>query len=193
MKTLIAIISVIIFTGSIASAQTHNLGFYIGPNFSGFDVTSPNLTAEKRTGYDLGAYYRSGKFLYGQIGLEYVKLNSDLILSDSNGMSAGVVNLSRAQLPLYAGFNLLNPIKRVVNIRAYGGPVVTYKLGALVDNPDFSVASFSRLGVNGTVGGGLDILIFSLDAGYTFGLTDLFTHDFSGKGNYAFMNFGVKF
>ncbi len=186
---VISFAAMLLFTLS-AFAQTKNIGFYIGPNFSNINIKSPDLTAKNRSGFEMGAYYRKGGFLYGQMGLEYLRLGSDLSANDSVN---GTVNLSRVQLPLYAGLNLLNFTKKVVNVRAYAGPVITYTSAAPSSNPDFSLTDFSRFGINGTAGVGADILIFSLDAGYTFGLNNLFNSDFNGKADYAFLNFGVKF
>jgi hypothetical protein len=153
------------------------------------DIESPDLSAENNSGYQFGGFYRKGGFLYGQVGLDFQQYKMEL-LSDSE---SGQVNLKRVQLPLYAGLNLLNFSKRVVNLRAYAGPVVGYHYGYKIDNPDFTSNDFRRGYVNGTIGGGLDILIFSLDAGYTFGLSDVFAGELEAKGSYAFVNVGVTF
>lgn len=89
--------------------------------------------------------------------------------------------------------NVLNFTKSVVNVRAFGGPVFTYNYGYQIDNPDFSSGDFSRVQVNGTIGAAVDVLIFSLDAGYNFGFTNMFSGDFDAHGNYAFVNLGIHF
>lgn len=174
-----------------ANAQSGKscIGFYIGSNFSNFNVTTPDLTAAEKSGYQFGGYYRSGRFLYGQAGLEFQQLKTNL----STDTSSGLVNQKRIQMPLYAGVNMLNFTKSVVNVRAFGGPIFTYNYGYQIDNPDFSSGDFSRVQVNGTIGAAVDVLIFSLDAGYNFGFTNMFSGNFDAHGNYAFVNLGVHF
>lgn len=185
---IISLTALLLVTAS-AFAQTKNVGFYIGPNFANISITSPNLNAQNHSGYQLGAFYRKGKVVYGQIGAEYLKLQTNLSANDTSG----AVDLNRLQLPLFGGLNLLKPTKKVLNLRAYAGPVVTYTYSTPSFNPDFSENDFSRIGVNGTVGAGLDVLVFSLDAGYTFALSNLFSNTFNGKADYAFVNLGLKF
>jgi len=189
VKTKVISIAVFLFVATFGFAQTKTLGLYIGPNFSNVNITSPNLSAENLLGYQLGGYYRKGKVLYGQIGLEYMKMQTNLIGNDTSG----AVDLNRFQLPLYGGLNLLNPVKKILDLRVYAGPVINFTTSATSLNPDFSLSDFSRFGVNGTVGAGVDVLIFSLDAGYTFALNNLFSQNFNGKADYAFVNLGLKF
>lgn len=188
------IICLIAFTmlATTGFAQS-TMGFYIGPNFSNINIKSPNLSVQNHSGYQVGGFYRRGGFVYGQIGLEYLKIQTNLIITDSSGKTSGAVDLNRLQLPLYGGLNLLNFSKKVLNVRAYAGPVITYTMTASSFNPDFSKNDFSRFGINGTIGAGLDVLIFSVDAGYNFGLNNLFSKSFDGKADYAFVNVGLKF
>ena len=187
--TFVFISCVLLSTAGYAQSD-HTLGFYAGPDFSNVNIHSPNLSSQNHTGFQLGGYYRAGGFLYGQVGLEYLSLQTGLTIEDSTG---GKVNLKRLQMPLYAGINLLNFSKHVVNVRVYGGPVIRYTMNAPSSNPDFSTTDFSRWGVDGTLGAGIDVLLFSLDAGYSFGLNNLFSQEFDGTANYAFVNVGMRF
>lgn len=190
MKKIIFLLLISAAAISVARSQSKSsIGFYIGPNFSNVNIESPDLSAVNHSGYQFGGYWRKGAFIYGQAGLEFQHFKTNL----STDTSSGLVDLKRIQMPLYAGLNLLNFSKSVINVRAFGGPVIGYRYGDDNSNPDLSSSDFSRFNVNGTVGAGADILIFSLDAGYTFGLNNLFTGNFDGKGNYAFVNVGVRF
>lgn len=188
------IICLIAFTMlATAGFAQSTVGFYIGPNFSNINIKSPNLSVQNHSGFQLGGFYRKGGFVYGQMGLEYLKIQTNLITTDSSGETSGAVDLNRLQLPLYGGLNLLNVSKKILNVRAYAGPVITYTMNASSFNPDFSMTDFSRFGINGTIGAGLDVLIFSVDAGYNFGLNNLFRRSYNGSGDYAFVNVGLKF
>jgi len=162
------------------------IGFYIGPNFSNVDITSPNLSAENRSGFQVGGYYRKGGLIYTQIGLEYMKFQTNLVLTDSTGQTSDAVDLNRLQLPLYVGF-------KVLMFRVYAGPQIYYTLKDPDLNPDFSAIDFKRVGANGTIGAGASFLLFTLDVGHTFGLTNLFNEDFDARAGYTFVNLGVKF
>ncbi|HUM47408.1 MAG TPA: outer membrane beta-barrel protein [Chitinophagales bacterium] len=176
------------------SNNRHNsLGLYIGPNFSNVDIKSPQLTSDTRSGYQAGIFYRSGKLVYGQAGLQYQLMKSNFQIVDSTPDVPGDVSFKRIQVPLYGGLNLVPVINGVLNIRAFAGPVISYDFNILENDPVMSPEDFARFRVDGTFGAGLDVLIFSLDAGYTFGFSNLFSNDLDGKGNYAFVNVGLKF
>ena len=66
-------------------------------------------------------------------------------------------------------------------------------IGCAFNEFDFTRDDFSAVKVNGVVGAGVDVLFFSLDAGYSFNTVDLFKNDFDGKAHYAFINAGLKF
>jgi len=188
MKKIIFSFLVPFVFASLANAQSKStVGFYIGPNFSNVNILSPDLSAVNHSGYQFGGYWRKGGFIYGQAGLEFQHLQTDL----QTDTSSGLVDMKRIQLPLYAGFHILN--LKVVDLRAFAGPVIGYHYDYQIDNPDFTTSDFNRFTVNGTIGAGVDVLIFSLDAGYNFGLNNLFSGNFDGKADYGFVNLGVKF
>ncbi|MEP7128825.1 MAG: outer membrane beta-barrel protein [Chitinophagales bacterium] len=178
---------------SQSKGHHNSLGVYIGPNFSNVNITSPQLNADTRSGYQTGIFYRSGKIIYGQAGLQYQLMKSNFQMTDTTPEVSGDVSFKRIQLPLYGGLNLVPVINGVLNIRAFAGPVLSYDFDIPPNDLSLTVDDFDRFRVDGTVGAGLDVLIFSLDLGYTFGFSNLFTGDFDGKGNYAFVNVGLKF
>jgi hypothetical protein len=160
---------------SFAQAGDHktDLGIYIGPNFSNIDITSPELTTDMRSGWQTGLYFRSGKLIYAQAGFQYQLIRSNFSMPDTSGEISGDVTFRRLQLPLYGGINLLPITKGVLNIRAYAGPIISYDFNIPDNTLELQPSDFNRLRVDGTVGAGVDILIFSLDAGYSFGFSDL--------------------
>lgn len=196
MKTKIISMLGLLLISIAASAQSNSngcLGIYVGPNFSSFNIHSPELSATSATGYQFGGFYRKGGFFYGQAGLQYSQLKSNLVVTDSFGPVSGGVDLHRIEMPLYGGINLLNFSKKVINVRAYAGPVISYTTKSPSFNTDISSGDFSKFGLNATIGAGVDVLIFSLDAGYTMGINNLFAGNYDGNGNYAFVNVGLKF
>lgn len=186
-----------LITGNTAlcqsNARNNSLGVYIGPNFSNINMSSPQLNADTRSGYQAGIFYRSGKLVYGQFGLQYQLMKCNFQMVDSTPEVSGDVTFKRIQLPLYGGLNLVPAVGSILNIRAFAGPVLSYDFNIPPNSLSMTPEDFSRFRVEGTFGAGLDVLIFSLDAGYTMGFGNLFAGDFDGKGNYAFLNVGLKF
>ncbi len=187
----------LVLTSSIAFSQPahhHNdIGIYIGPNFSNIDIQSPKLSADSRTGFQTGFFYRGGNLLFGQLGLQYQLIKTNFTMPDSISQSSDDVVFRRLQLPLYGGLNLIPVLKGIFNIRAYAGPVISYDINVLNNTLDFTPSDFNRFRVDGTFGAGVDVLIFSFDAGYTLGINNLFHKQFDAKGNYAFVNVGLRF
>ena len=80
-----------------------------------------------------------------------------------------------------------------MNVRVYAGPDVSLVLNVPVNELSFTPNDFAKVRIDGTVGAGLDILLFSVDAGYNFGLSNVFSDTYNGKAHYAFVNLGLKF
>lgn len=192
MKKIIVICSVVLMSLPTFS-QTH-AGFYGGMNFSNVSMQSPELSAESRAGYQIGSYARSGNIFYGQLGLEFVSTQSYFTMSDSAGyFFYDKVNWRLLNFPIYAGINLLPIAERLMNVRVYAGPDVSLVLNVPVNELSFTPNDFAKVRIDGTVGAGLDILLFSVDAGYNFGLSNVFSDTYNGKAHYAFVNLGLKF
>ncbi len=78
-------------------------------------------------------------------------------------------------------------------MRVYAGPTIGYVINEPLKDVEISLADLNKLRVDAGLGAGVDILAFSVDVGYNFGLTELFTDTFDGKSNYAFVNVGIAF
>lgn len=179
---------------SVLAYPQSNIGVYLGANFAHVNMSSPDLSSDNKTGMQAGVYYRTGKVLYGQLGLEYLSLRThftyhalgDIITSEDD------VRLHQFALPAYIGVNLI-PGEMPADVRIYAGPTLTYLFDVPVNQLDLTIKDFRKVGLTGALGAGLDILFLSVDAGYNFGLSQLFDDMYSGKANYAFVNVGVKF
>lgn len=188
---VIAVFSMIYFA---ASAQNTKVGLYGGANFLKVNMQSPELSSDTKAGYQIGAYFRAGEILYGQVGLEYQRVNTNFTLASLPDLNqTDDVSFKSFNLPAYIGVNLLPLTDNVANVRLYGGPVVSYLFDVPVNDLDFTASDFKTLRLNGGVGAGLDILLLSFDVAYNFGVNELFTDEFDGKTNYASVNVGLHF
>ncbi len=186
--------SVVMLISLSAFSQFH-IGAYLGANFTNVNMSSPELNADTRAGYQGGAFFRAGKLLYGQAGAEYQMVKTNFSTFDSSDVlsNSGDVKFHVINIPLYAGINLLPVTDRIVNVRVFAGPHISMILDVPVNELDFTKDDFQTVKVNGAVGAGVDILLFSVDVGYNFGVNNLFTDTYDGKSHYAFVNAGIKF
>lgn len=179
---------------SISAYSQTKVGLYGGINYSNVTMNSPSISSDSRSGFQAGVYLRTGNILYGQAGLEYISTQSYFTMDDpfENGTSDNL-RWHMLNLPLYAGVNLIPVVDRVVNVRVFAGPTLSAILSVPVNNLSFTQDDFSKIRLDGAVGAGLDILMFSLDAGYNFGLSNVFSDTYLGKAHYAFVNLGLRF
>ena len=125
----VAFLTLISTFGFAQNSNRSTLGVYIGPNFSNVDITSPQLTADTKSGYQAGIFYRAGKFVYGQAGLQYQVMNSKFSLVDTT-TSNGTVMFRRIQMPLYGGLNLI-PMR----LKKWGAVLEKRSIRDLVPSP----------------------------------------------------------
>lgn len=183
----------------ISSSCTHlfaqsDLGIYLGPNFANVNMKSPELSADTRSGFQGGVFFRKGDLVYGQLGLEYQLMKvhfNDAATID--GIGNDDIRFQQFNAPLYIGLNLIPVVDNLVNVRIYAGPTFSYLFDVPVNELEFTVSDFSKVTVDASVGAGLEILMFNLDVGYNFGVSELFQDEFSGRANYAFVNAGISF
>jgi len=194
MKKVIAILFITAACFSVSAQSGSHAGPYIGANFAGVNMQTPELSTETRTGVQAGVFYRKGDLLYGQVGMEYQVFRVHMTDEDPiEGMRDDDVTFQKFNLPLYIGLNLLPVTDDIVNVRAYAGPTFAYIFNVPVNDLEFTAQDLARIRIDGTIGAGLDVMIFNLDVGYNFGVNELFTDEFSGRTHYAFVNAGISF
>ena len=191
MKKLLIITLLFI---SVSSFAQIDLGLYAGPNFTNVNMKSAELNSDSRTGFQGGTFIRFGKMLYGQVGMEYQLVQANFSgLDASDIFQSDEVKFHYMNIPVYGGLNLIPVVDRIINARVYAGPNISCLLDVPLNELDFTKDDFSSVKVNGVIGTGVDILFFSLDAGYSFDTADLFKNTYDGKAQYAFINAGLKF
>lgn len=192
MKKVLAILFITAACYTL-SAQS-DAGLYLGANFAGVNMQTPELSTETRTGFQGGVFYRKGDFIYGQAGLEYQLFRVHLLDQSSiDGVREDDINIQKFDLPLYIGLNLLPLTDDLANVRLYAGPTFGYISNVPVNELELTTSDLGKIRIDGSVGAGLDIMLFNLDVGYSFGVNELFTDEFSGRSHYAFVNAGISF
>lgn len=194
MKKLILSLSLLIFLGLTAHAQTDfiirgGLHSVINPE------SKINTTSIKggKIGWNLGADLRYGKFLFIQPGVHYFA--SSLNQEASDPSVEGFKNSLRLQslkIPVAVGLSPFNLDKSDFAFVVLAGIVPTFNLG-IRDNKDFiKNDDLTKVNWSGKVGAGLEFGAFVVGVDYEFGLNKIF-EDADKKFSIIGATVGFKF
>ncbi|WP_338237661.1 porin family protein [Persicobacter diffluens] len=155
---------------------------------AGVTIAKPNDDAfNAKAGYKFGASVRIGDKWFIQPGLFYTKYSSEVDLNDLQATQS-TSNISFDQtgweVPVMVGYQFIN--SDMFKFRAYAGPQVGF--GYKTDGNNFADV-FDTQSTQWAVkaGLGVDVLFFTLDADYGWGLTDNFKLD-QAFSNSSFQN-----
>lgn len=172
-------------------AGTFALGLKGGINTSKLTTNFSTLTADFQGGYNFGAF--------GRFGGKRFYLNPEfLFVSNQTKITVGgvtdAVTAKTIQVPLMLGLNLLN--LKVFRINAFTGPAISFPAGYKSDkNLSYNInnASWDYM-----LGAGIDLLMFTLDVRYSWGLStkdfnpNNLSNNFSSKVNAFRVSLGIK-
>lgn len=173
------LLSVLIFLAGAAFAQ-FTVGPKIGFTMSKLKTTSfEDVTEEMKSGFQGGAFVRFGKKIYIQPELMFVMTGGVLEVTD---VGKSTVKLSTFQIPALVGYKLLN--LNVVNLRIMGGPAVSFvtnKEITIDEGEEFIKDTDIKDGIwSFQLGAGVDVLMFTLDIRYEWGLNNIWNGTGSG-------------
>ena len=174
MKKVI-LLSAFIFLTAITFAQ-FTVGPKIGLTLSKLNNNFEEATEEMKTGYQFGAFVRFGKKIYVQPEIMFVT-KGGIIKKDDGFNTKTKVNLSTVQIPLIVGYRILN--FKVVNLRLHGGPAISFVTNKEVTiSTDSGEEAFDGAHIKDAIwsfqlGLGVDILMFTLDVRYEWGLNNI--------------------
>jgi len=194
MKKLILSLSLLIFLGIAAQAQTDflirgGLHSVINPE------SKINTTSIKggKVGWNLGADLRFGNYLFIQPGVHYYV--SSLSQEASDPSIDGFRNSLRLQslkVPVVVGLSPFNLNRSDFAILVSAGIVPTFNLG-IRDNKDFiKNDDITNVNWSGKVGAGLEFGAFIVGVDYEFGLNKIF-EDADKKFSIVGATVGFKF
>ena len=172
-------------------AGTFALGIKGGFNTAKLTTDFSALTSDFQGGYNFGAFGRfGGKRFY--FNPEFLYASSQTKLTVSGATDA--VTTKKIQVPVLLGLNLLN--LKIVKLNAFTGPAISFPTGYESDkNLTYNIGNATW---DYQLGAGVDILIFTLDVRYSWGLsvkdfspTNMSTN-FSSKVNAFTVSLGIK-
>jgi hypothetical protein len=193
MKNLIIFSFLFTVVGMSAQLEIRPAAGLIWASFE--DVADLDFTTN--TGYSLGADLLIGSRVYIQPGLHYE--GKRLTIDDVSGTYD--LNMNRFTIPVMLGYRFFPMDNDWLNVRIFTGPTASFLLSVdddesplNIDRDDFSNATFDW-----NAGLGLDLSIFFINAGYRFGLSDLFdefdiggTNVSAGSYNVFYANAGLR-
>lgn len=159
---------------SVATFAQFTIGPKVGFTMSKLKATNfAEVAEEAKSGFQFGAFARFGKKLYIQPEIMFVTKGGTLDVTD---VGKSTVNLSTFQIPALVGLKLIN--LNVVNLRIMAGPAISFVSNkeieiqegeSFIEDADLKDAIWSM-----HLGAGIDVLMFTLDVRYEFGLNNIY-------------------
>jgi hypothetical protein len=173
----IAFLFVLVLAGSVAFGQ-FSIGPKIGYNTSTLTTDADSIKTDLTNNFHFGAFVRIGKKIYIQPELNY--LTTGGVFKDE--LSLNPVNteikLKNIEIPVILGWRIIN--FGIGNIRILLGPSATIVVDKTIQTTDGSSytgylkdADINDLNWGFNLGGGIDVLMFTLDVRYQMGLNDV--------------------
>ena len=171
-------------------AGTFVLGLKGGINTSKLTTDVSTLTADAKGGSNFGAF--------GRFGGKHFYLNPEFlyVVNNSNITSKGVIDAVKTksiQVPVLLGLNLLN--LKVLKLNAFTGPAISF--GSGYESSQNLKYNINKATWDYQVGAGIDLLIFTLDVRYSWGLSNNLSStnigsNFTSKENAFRVSLGIK-
>ncbi len=174
------LVSVMLFMASVTFGQ-FTVGPKIGLTMSKLSTNFEDVKEEAKAGFQFGAFVRFGKKLYVQPEVMFAT-KGGIIKSEGTDIQTDI-KLNTLQVPVIIGFHLLN--LKVVNLRIHGGPAVSFVLKEEIEISEVLEDPITEDHIKNTIwnfqlGAGVDVLMFTLDVRYEWGLNNIFDPGDSG-------------
>ncbi|HSG68390.1 MAG TPA: porin family protein [Bacteroidales bacterium] len=173
MKKLLTLSAILLL--ATATFAQFTLGPKVGMTMSKLTTNKAEFKEELKTGWQAGVFVRFGKKLYIQPELMFVTKGGKITHEDLNVKTT--VSLNTVQIPALVGYTLLN--LKVVNLRIMAGPAISFVVNEEIDIDASIPNPITDDNIKNSIwsmqlGGGVDILMFTLDVRYEWGLNNIF-------------------
>lgn len=165
----------------------------IGFNSSTLTKDFQNASFGDQLGFQFGLDAQLGRRFYVQPGIMWESLNNELQESINGDNDEFSVN--RVRIPIMFGYKVLGPeTDGLIDLRLFTGPNASFAISkdlnesSLISKDDFKGAVYGW-----NVGVGFDLAIVFVDAGYSFGLSEVFEGMASDvRNNLWYVNAGLR-
>ena len=155
-------------------------------NYSGDDIDS-----DTGIGFEAGGKVRAGSRLYIEAGFFWSTAGADVTIP-AGGATTDDLRIQDVSFPIAIGFKLIKT--RPLALRLFGGVAPSFPTG--VSDNELGIVKEELKGTlwSGRAGLGFDFVVLSFDAGYDFGLGNIFEVGAeSVKRNEWFIELGARF
>ncbi len=165
----------------------------IGYNSSSLTEDYNNVSFGNDDGFQFGVDLQMGERFYIQPGIFWESASNEL-KDEVNGNNSSF-KVNRIRIPVMLGYKFFGPsTDGIIDVRVFTGPNASFAINkdlkqtALISKNDFKGAIYGW-----NVGAGLDIAIFFVDIGYSFGLSEVFEEAAStARNNLFYANAGLR-
>ena len=168
------------------SDKIRETGLKLGLNWNDPVFSDSKFSSSSKLGYEIGAYYRRGAFVWFESGLYYFHFKSSESISDS--AQNGDLIYSNITLPLLVGLRLLGA-QKALNLQLFGGANVGYLVDGKFDLLNLTTSNFEHWQFDPTIGAGVDVLIISVRLTYSYGVTNVLK-DYGSHSSYIGLYIG---
>jgi hypothetical protein len=200
MKKLIVLFAIMLVTSNLLFAQL-TFGPKIGYTASTL-TTDWSTIKEEANGSKMhfGFFLRSGgEKVYVQPEINFITKSGTLRSDLTGAVIDHTLDLNSIDIPVLVGYNIIN--MDAVKVRAFAGPVASLYINSkeTIDGGTaqeiFTEENFKAASWNLNFGAGVDLLMFTLDIRYDYGLTNIFegsVDDFDLKNRAFLVSLGWK-
>jgi hypothetical protein len=197
MRTIFVIL-IAMFIASYAHAQIP--GFNIGPKvgFNTRKLTSDfdSIKADPSGSFQVGAFMRIGKKVYVQPEVYYIIRGGSLTIG---GLGSQQIKMKSVTVPVLIGVRPINT--GLFNLRFMAGPAITFVNDITLTTANIDAAwpirteeDIKKTNWSFQLGGGVDLLKFTLDFRYEIGVDNIYSgeEDFKLRNNLFNISLGLK-
>ena len=174
MKKILSVLIIALFSVTAsAQIQGFTLGPKVGANFSRFSAEPDQIESEIRSSLSFGVFTRFGNTLYLQPELMFLNRKGEISSTEFAGSSSSI-HLKTVDLPVMVGVRVMDA--KLFNIRVMAGPVASVVVNKEINSSNWESAISKKeirnanFGIH--VGAGADVLMFTVDLRYEFGISD---------------------
>lgn len=190
MKYLFALI-MFSMTALMASAQI-SIRPQLGFNSSTLTESLESALFSEQVGFQFGVDAQLGNRLYLQPGIFWESAKNELKERIDGDVSE--ISVDRIRIPVMLGYRLLSERGDLIDVRVFTGPNAGFAVSKNVkESPLISENDLKNAVYGWNVGFGADLAILFVDAGYMFGLSEVFDGMASDvRNNLFYLNAGLR-
>jgi hypothetical protein len=192
------VILIAMFIAAFAHAQipAFNIGPKVGFNTRKLSSDFDSIKADPSGSFQIGAFMRIGKKVYVQPEVYYIVRGGSLSIG---GLGSQEIKMKSVTVPLLIGVRPINT--GIFNLRFMAGPAITFVNDVTLTTSNINAAwpirteeDIKKTNWSFQLGGGIDILKFTLDLRYEIGVDNIYSGEESLKlrNNLFNVSLGLK-